>query len=339
METTLMSGNVLALSGGGFRGLYTIRVLRQLESRIGKPLGEHFDLITGTSIGGIIALSIAAGIPLETIEETFINKGKSIFPKPVNQRVSSKFFKPYQWIRTFYRGLKALFWPIHKSDGLKSALIELFGEKRMKDLDKAYVAVTSANLSTGSPKMFKTPHHEEIYLDSEIKVVDVALATSAAPAYFPIHEVSQLNTFYADGALMGNAPGLFGWLEAKTRLNVPEEKIYVLSVGTLAGKPSISGSTKSSQGAWFWLNPTKLRLLTFLMSQQEQLTNDMLRLLIKDRYHLIDGSVSDDAINDIDLDDASAAATNTLISHAEKHFADFTSTEYCQTHFPRKDID
>ena len=183
--------------------------------------------------------------------------------------------------------------------------------------------------------MFKTPHHEDIYLDGKLKVIDVALATSAAPVYFPIHEITELKTLFADGALVGNAPGLFGWLEAKTRLNIPEEDIYVLSVGTLAGKPSISGSTKAAQGALFWLSPAKLRLMTYLMSQQEQLTNYMLRLLLNDRYYIIDSPVSDEAEVDIDLDDASEAAVRTLISHAEKDFAIFTGTQYCKTHFPR----
>lgn len=330
-----MQGNVLALSGGGFRGLYTIRILRNLEKHIGRPLGEHFNLITGTSIGGIIALGIAAGISLDTIEETFISRGKHIFPKPIVRR-DSRLPMPLQRLGGLYRKFRAIFRPIHDAKGLHDVLTDLFGDMEVQHLKKANVAITSANLSTGSPKMFKTPHHGEIYLDKHLKVVDVALATSAAPVYFPIHEIPQLNTLYADGALMGNAPGFFGWLEAKTRLGIPENEIFVLSVGTLAGKPSLSGSTKYAQGALFWLSPEKLRLMRFLMSQQEQLTNYMLRLLLKDRYHLIDGSVSDDAANDIDLDDTSDAAIKTLISHAEKHFADFTSTAFCQTHFPRE---
>jgi patatin-like phospholipase/acyl hydrolase len=332
-----MSCKVLALSGGGYRGLYTVRVLRRLEDRIGKPLSEHFDLISGTSIGGIVALGIAAGIPLKTIEEIFISKGKSIFPSPLKQSEKNIFLKPFNRIRNAARYLRAIFMPIHSADGLRSVLDELFGDLTMGDLQHVKILVTAANLSTGTPKIFKTPHHKDIYLDAKLKLVDVALATSAAPVYFPIHEVYDQSTFYADGGLIGNAPGLFGWLEAKTRLNTPEEDIYVLSIGTLAGKPSISGNINTSKGARFWISPEKPRLLTFLMSQQEHLSNYMLSLLLKDRYYLIDGSVSDEAVDDIDLDDASPAATRTLIGHAEKHFADFTSTIYCQTHFPRKE--
>lgn len=339
-----MPANILALSGGGFRGLYTVRVLRRLEERIQKPLADHFDLITGTSIGGIIALGIAAGIPLEKIEETFKEKGKCIFPFPV---VPKNDIKPFWLVRpvysllheftVFWRKARAILRPIHSNDGLKAVLEELFGDMRMKDLNQAYVCVTAANLSTGEPKMFKTPHHKEIYLDKDIRVVDVALATSAAPAYFPIHKIEDTQTMFADGALMGNAPGLFGWIEAKTRLGISENDISVLAVGTLAGKPSISGSTDPRRGALFWLGPGKLRLLTFLMTQQEQLTHSLLNILLKDRYHRVDGSASDEASGDIDLDDASDAAVRTLISHAEKHFAEFTSSEFCKTHFPLKE--
>lgn len=307
------------------------------KSALENRLGSILTLLQAHLLGGVIALGIASGLSLKKIEKVFIDHGESIFPKPINVTGSWQ-TKPFRYVIHLFRTVRAIFRPIHDSAGLKSVLVGLFSEKTMKELDKAYVAVTAANLSTGGPKMFKTPHHEDIYLDADLKVYDVALATSAAPAYFPIHEVTDINTFFADGALMGNAPGLFGWLEAKTRLNVPEEEISVLSVGTLAGKPSISGSTKPKKGAWFWLSPGKLRLLTFLMSQQEQLTNHMLNLLLgRDRYHLIDGSISDEAVGDIDLDDASLTAQKTLISHAEKHFAEFTNTEFCKAHFPRKE--
>lgn len=354
-----MNGNVLALSGGGYRGLYTVRVLRHLEERIGKSLTEHFDLIAGTSIGGIIALGLAAGISLETIERKFIEKGSDIFPKPVRPHKRGLF--AFRRTLFIYRMVRAVFFPIHKPDGLRDLLDDLFGDMRMKDLDKAYVIVTSSNLSTGAPKVFKTPHHEEIYLDANLKVVDVALATSAAPAYFPFHGVdltpispdkieeldgseplinkeSLTNSYFADGALMGNAPGLFGWLEARTRLGFRAEDISVLSVGTLAGKPSVSGGTKPNQGALFWLNPIKLRLLTFLMSQQEQTTHYMLRLLLGKNYCLIDEAISDEASSDIDLDDTSHKATRTLAAQADKHFAEFTNTEFCKTHFPRSEV-
>jgi patatin-like phospholipase/acyl hydrolase len=306
--------NVLALSGGGYRGLFTVRVLRKLEETIGKPISEHFDIITGTSIGGIIALGIAAGISLKEIEQLFIEKGSSIFPNPI---YGSKI-----------KAVKALFSPIHSASGLKKVLNGLFKNKTMKELTKAFVIVPAANLTTGKPKMFKTPHCEDLFLDADLKVSDVALATSAAPVYFPIHKIEQSKTRFSDGGLVGNAPGLFGWLEAEEYLNVNRENISVLSVGTLGGAPNVSSKTDVDQGASFWLNPMNPRLLKFLMSQQEYLAHFMLGRLLGKRYQIIDTTISEDSASDIDLDDTSQAAQETLIARAESEFSMFLRTDF-----------
>src|SRR5688500_5321895 len=72
---------VLALSGGGFRGLYTAKVLADLETEIGGPIARHFDLIAGTSVGGILALAVAMEIPARRIVELFVEHGEEIFKK------------------------------------------------------------------------------------------------------------------------------------------------------------------------------------------------------------------------------------------------------------------
>ena len=161
MDSTTAKCNVLALSGGGYRGLFTVRVLRLLEDAIGKPLTEHFDIIAGTSIGGIIALGIAAGIPLNKIEDVFIKEGQSIFPDPLSSR-------------SIIGKARARKKSIHGAKGLKKVLNDLFGDKTLGELDKAFVLIPAANLTTGKPKMFKTPHNEELFLDANLKAVDVA---------------------------------------------------------------------------------------------------------------------------------------------------------------------
>lgn len=306
--------NVLALSGGGYRGLFTIRVLRKLEETLNKPISEHFDIITGTSIGGVIALGIAAGINLEKMERLFIEQGNAIFPKPIQGKK--------------YRKYKAFFSPIHSATGLKKVLRDLFANKRMADLEHAFVIVPAANLTSGKPKMFKTPHSDEIFLDSKLKVVDVALATSAAPVYFPIHKIDDLKTRFADGGLVGNAPGLFGWLEAEEYLGVDRQNISVLAVGTLGGAPNISSKADVEQGARFWLNPSNPRLLKFLMSQQEYLSHFMLGRILKERYEIIDTTISADSASDVDLDDTSQSAQDTLIARAESEFSMFLRTDF-----------
>jgi len=319
--------NVLALSGGGFRGLFTVRVLRRLEEAMGKSIIDHFDIITGTSIGGIIALGIAAGITLEDIENLFIEKGELIFPSPLNSGGA---------IKTKLQSAKALRNPIHSAGGLKSVLEELFGDKTMGELNKAFVLIPAANLTTGKPKMFKTPHNKHLFRDAKLKVVDVALATSAAPVYFPIHKIDDLSTRFADGGLVGNAPGLFGWLEAEEYLGAPRESISVLAVGTLAGAPNISSGTEADQGAWFWMNPQNPRLLKFLMSQQEYLADFMLSRLLGDRYAIIDTTISEDSASDIDLDDASQVAQDTLIARAENELSMFLRTDFYKRCIPQR---
>ncbi len=74
-----MRFQILSLSGGGYLGLYTISVLADLEDRIGAPLASRFDLIAGTSVGGIIAIGIAGEVPAARIKETFERDGPRIF--------------------------------------------------------------------------------------------------------------------------------------------------------------------------------------------------------------------------------------------------------------------
>lgn len=71
----------LALSGGGYKGLFSAHILVELEKQFGCPIAQKFDLIAGTSIGGIIALALALEIPAEDIEKMFLENGKIIFKK------------------------------------------------------------------------------------------------------------------------------------------------------------------------------------------------------------------------------------------------------------------
>ena len=75
---------VLSLAGGGYRGLYTAQIVADLEERLGAPIATRFDLIAGTSVGGILALALALEIPASRIVELFAAKGDSIFSKRLN---------------------------------------------------------------------------------------------------------------------------------------------------------------------------------------------------------------------------------------------------------------
>jgi uncharacterized protein len=73
------SVRILSLSGGGYLGLFTAVALADLEAHAGRPLARRFDLIAGTSVGGILAIDLAFEVPMQTTVELFLNKGRAVF--------------------------------------------------------------------------------------------------------------------------------------------------------------------------------------------------------------------------------------------------------------------
>lgn len=168
------SFQILSLSGGGYMGLYTARVLQRLEEQSGRPLRESFDLIAGTSIGGIIALGLAAGTPAEKICTHFQEHGPRIFPARLDSR-----FNSVRLLRQLLVGAS------YSSAPLKNAIdAVLGGDIRIEQLGQR-VIIPVVNMSSGAPQVFKTPHHPSFVRDGVLSCADVALATSAAPTFFP----------------------------------------------------------------------------------------------------------------------------------------------------------
>jgi patatin-like phospholipase/acyl hydrolase len=107
-----MAFQILTLSGGGFLGLYTAAVLAELEERSGRRLSECFDMFAGTSIGGIVALGLAAGRSATDIRDAFIEHGPRIFP---NRPPKSK----TAWIGRVVQDLPS---PLYRPDALKETI-------------------------------------------------------------------------------------------------------------------------------------------------------------------------------------------------------------------------
>lgn len=84
---------ILSIDGGGILGLYSVDVLDRIQKECynGRPLSQEFNLITGTSTGGIIALGLAIGKSAEQIKEFYLRYGESIFPK--NRRKKTRCFQ------------------------------------------------------------------------------------------------------------------------------------------------------------------------------------------------------------------------------------------------------
>src|ERR1700692_2978457 len=100
-----MAFQILALSGGGYRGLFTSSILAKLEQQAKRPIGDCFDLITGTSIGGVIALGLGLGKSAESIRKMFLDHGEEIFTRGEPRRYLAKWKARWsQWRRPKYDG-------------------------------------------------------------------------------------------------------------------------------------------------------------------------------------------------------------------------------------------
>lgn len=293
---------ILSISGGGFRGLYPAQILAIVEQETGGPIARHFDLIAGTSIGGILAMALALEIPAKEIVNLFVKHGDDIFRK---QRGAL-----FGILRSTYG-----------SDALQQLLRNgnLFGE-RLLGACKHPVIVPSINYSSGEPVIFKTPHNASLRQNHRLKIVDIALATSAAPSFFPRHVFN--NNQYVDGGLYANAPGLLAAHEAEFFMGQDPKDIHMLSIGTMSSKFTVNPSRNRHGGTYDWggVNPTKTpqRLFGLAISAQEALCNNMLMHKLGDRYLHVDENMTAEKADAVALDKTDVAAREALLGAAEE---------------------
>ncbi|MEC9358658.1 MAG: CBASS cGAMP-activated phospholipase [Pseudomonadota bacterium] len=293
---------ILALSGGGFRGLFTAKILADIEQHIGSPVATRVDLLAGTSIGGILALALAMEIPASDMVRLFERHGAEIFSR---RRL------------TLLGTLKSTYTAERLRDLLQQD--ELFGG-RLLSACKHRVIVPSINYSTGKPVIFKTSHHPNFVGDHRLRLVDIALATSAAPMYFPRHVFE--NSQYVDGGLYANAPGLLALHEAEKFLGQRADNVWAVSIGTMSSRFTVNPSRNRSGGTWDWggwspANAPK-RLFGLAISIQESTTQFMLSHRLDQRYIHVDETLTDEKAKAVALDKTDAAAREALLGSASE---------------------
>ena len=305
---------ILSLNGGGARGMFTISVLSEIERILASKhpnqdikIGDYFDLITGTSIGGILALGLATGKSARELERVFFDRANNIFPK--------------RWSLTNL--LRSLCAPIYRSNPLRVTIQEMIGaETTFNDLTRR-VMIPAVNLSTGKPQFFKTPHNPDFTRDGPLKLIDAALATSAAPTYFAPHYCEDLRAYFADGGLVANNPSYIGLLEVFRDMNsdfsVTHKDIHILNIGTVGEEYSLSPKLLSK--TW-WNGYCRLwgmgkRLVLTTMTANQHLHKNMLQreLMLHDavdNYIYLDEIIPNEAASDITLDNATKSSLENL---------------------------
>lgn len=315
---------ILSLSGGGYLGLYTAAVLRRLEEDAGRPIGECFDLIAGTSVGGVIALGLAAGTTAADIERTFLEKGHEIFGgKPPRKTRAGRA------LATLGQLVMHPFRASYPSEPLREVIRSIIPmETTLGDLDRR-VIIPAVNLTKGKPQVFKTPHHETFRRDWRLPVEDVAMATSAAPTFFPAHEID--SELFTDGGLYANSPDHLALHEASHFLNRDLVDVHLLSIGTTSASFSWSNANGKNLG---WLNwAIGQRLIKALMASQQINVDYMARHILGDRYVRIDREQSAEQQIQLGLDVASDTSKSDLVALANASVRDVSAYGGIQSFF------
>jgi uncharacterized protein len=205
---------ILALDGGGVKALFTAHVLARLEDDLGVCIRDSFDLIAGTSAGGIIALALGAGLRPADIVQHYQQMAATVFP--ANRR---------RWWRLPARLRR----PTYPQQPLRDTLHQVFGDRRLGDSDRRLV-IPAWDVQCGQVHLFKTPHHPRLTRDWKLPMVDVALATTAAPTFLAAARVDGHRL--VDGGTWANNPSVVAITEAVSLLGVPLNAIRVLNFGT-----------------------------------------------------------------------------------------------------------
>lgn len=280
---------ILSIDGGGIRGVFPAAYIAELERRFlgGAPIGDHFDMIAGTSTGGIITLALAKDMTGQQALSIYTDRGNRIFP---TRRGLPGLLR---WTRSFFK-------PKHDQGVLKEELeaefgATLFGEARRR------CVIPSFDGMYGEPVIYKTPHHPDYKLDQHKSMVEIALHTTAAPTIFPA--VKDNGYVMIDGGIWANNPIMNALVDALACYDVPRENIRILSLGTGEATFSLSEAAQTG-GKKDWAI-----LLPFLAASRAQSKNALGQAFLlagKDNVVRIDVPESDTPIA---LDDVTRSLT------------------------------
>lgn len=245
---------VLSLDGGGMRGLhgaaYLAALARKAAAADGRDvdLGKGFDLIVGTSTGSILGAALLTGLPMATVAELYRSYGPKIFPLPLNCDPRHLALQPWRtrYLKQGDAVLKA---------GLKATLGATTLAEAYQRRGIAYGA-TVVDMAAEQAQVLWTPHRQmQGQAGPDYTLVDVCLASTAAPMIRSMAVMPPSGRLFCDGGLWANNPVMVGLTEALTMTaDTPSRPIEVFCLG-LAPVPPIQPVTEPPNphwGAWQW---------------------------------------------------------------------------------------
>lgn len=255
---------ILSIDGGGLRGIIPLQVIKQIEKATAKPIHKSFDLIAGTSTGGLLACALSMQdfdsieadtrkYSLEEIEDIYRKRGKEIFPK------TRGFFNKK------IKRLKKLFRPQFDVSKLETVLFDYFSNNRVTSCLRP-ILISSFNIHRNLPVFFTT-REASLSQDKNPKLIEICRATSAAPTYFSSHQFQydSESIICVDGGVVINNPSIGALIEVLGNSDYKHyklrnkklklEDISVLSLGTGRATKMLKSSDSKKWGQLKWIKP------------------------------------------------------------------------------------
>jgi uncharacterized protein len=297
---------VLSIDGGGIRGLIPALVLAEVERRTGRRTAELFDLIAGTSAGGILACGLTRpgpdGTPLHSAEELaelFRTEGPRIFDRSLRKRITS---------------IEGLVDERYDDDGLNAVLATYLGEARLKEA-VTDVMITAYDIKDRFAFFFRSSRarHDESY---DFAMTAAARATAAAPSYFEPVEVTDgagARTYpLVDGGVFAVNPAMCAYAEV---VGGGADISVLAALGTGSHTRAYDFDEVKGWGRLEWLQP----LLEMVFDGVADTVDFQASTLSRGRYRRLQAELrySSDA-----LDDAGEANLRRLEGDAERLIAE-----------------
>ena len=253
--------HILALDGGGTRGIYTAQLLAKIEQTFGTPIKTRFDLIAGTSTGAIIAGAAVSDIPMTDIVELFETE------------------TPYIFRRRWYR--IPLFLSKYPNQKLAQIIAKHLPATPLGEIASPLM-ITSSEIAKSEVHIFRSNYGSR---DSEIaptgkdvNLRDAILASCAAPTFFAPKSVG--NFLLADGGLWANNPSTVAFTEALSVFGKEAREIRMLSIGT-----GHSVNMYHNRRGWGFITGWGgAKLTSYVMTLQSQASANTAKLLLKENY-------------------------------------------------------
>jgi len=290
---------ILAVDGGGIRGIIAARILVELEKRAGKPLATVFDLIAGTSTGGIIACGLGVKMAAQALLDLYVTRAADIFSRNLWQTIGT---------------LDGLSGPKYDAAPLESILKDALGDKSLSDC-ATKILVPSYAIELPPPERGPGSYFFKSWTGPNAFLRDIGRATSAAETFFAPYRFANLTGAmgaYCDGGTFADSPGACALADARQLW--PDDQFLLVAVGTGVKVAEIPYTEMKDAGLAKWAT----KLPSMFMDGQGDVVNYQLRRAPGIKYFRLDAALNNGSSA---MDDAEAVNCSALIHDAEAGLA------------------